>query len=105
MRFTDSQHLFPGERRGQEQHKTRFTTNNMGSSASTLSDVVFKSLLKDMTVETKGLIIAEIVKKCNEILIDNPGNRCAKYAAEYLSSEEGKSLSNEGESKQVTQRR
>mmetsp|Transcript_17062 Transcript_17062/g.26627 ORF Transcript_17062/g.26627 Transcript_17062/m.26627 type:complete len:468 (+) Transcript_17062:2282-3685(+) len=67
----------------------------MGSSASTLSDDIFKSLLKDMTAETKGLIISEIVKKCNEILVDNPGNRCAKYAAEYLSSEEGKSLSNE----------
>ena len=53
-----------------------------------------------MTLEMKEMIAVGITKKCNEILVDNPGNRCAKYAVEYLSSDEGKNLSNEGKTKQ-----
>jgi len=46
----------------------------------------------DMTAET----YQKLKEKCKEVYEKNPGNRCAKYAIDYLDSEEGKSLSNEG---------
>ena len=33
---------------------------------------------------------------CKKILADNPGNRCYKFAIEYLNSDEGKALLYEG---------
>ena len=33
---------------------------------------------------------------CKKILSDNPGNRCCKFAIEYLNSDEGKALIHEG---------
>jgi len=44
-----------------------------------------------MTAET----CQKLKEKCKEVYEKNPGNRCARYAIDYLDSEEGKSLSNE----------
>lgn len=46
----------------------------------------------DMTAEMRQ----KIKEQCRGVYEENSGNRCAKYAIEYLDSEEGKSLSNEG---------
>ncbi len=63
--------------------------NIMGASSSSLS--------LDMTPETLDNLKEELLIKCKEILVNHPGNRCCKYVVEYLASEEGKSMSNEGE--------
>jgi hypothetical protein len=42
------------------------------------------------------LLREEIFEQCEEILRDYPGNRGCKYAKQYLETEEGKSLSDEG---------
>lgn len=55
------------------------------------------SLTPDMTPETLEGYKAELLTKCEEILVENPGNRCCKYVIKYLESEEGKELSVEGE--------
>ncbi len=55
------------------------------------------SLTPDMTPETLEGYKAELLTKCEEILVENPGNRCCKYVIKYLESEEGKKLSVEGE--------
>ena len=68
----------------------------MGSSVSTLSADILKKLIKEMTPEMKDALTLEIVKKCKDILKKYPSNLCCKYTIEYLESEEGKSLSNEG---------
>lgn len=38
---------------------------------------------------------AKILEDCKEILVDNPENRCCKFAIEYLNSDEGKALLDE----------
>jgi len=50
----------------------------------------------DMNAETLETLKSMLVSKCLDILKDHPGNRCCKYCIEYIQSEEGKSLSNEG---------
>lgn len=37
----------------------------------------------------------EVLKQCEDILQDNPGNRACKYTVEYLSTDEGMNLSDE----------
>lgn len=54
------------------------------------------SLTLDMTSETLESLKVELLAKCEKILVDNPGNRCCKYVIEFLNSDEGKKLSNEG---------
>ena len=68
----------------------------MGSTASTLSTDILKNLMKNMSTDMKDALALEIIKKCADILKENPGNRCCKYTIEYLSSDAGKALSNEG---------
>ncbi len=60
----------------------------MGASSSSLS--------VDMTNETLDSLKLELLAKCEEILVEHPGNRCCKYTIEYLDSDEGKNLSNDG---------
>ena len=60
----------------------------MGASSSNLSN--------DMSPETLDGLKSELLTKCEEILEKNPDNRCCKYVIQYLDTEEGKSLSNEG---------
>lgn len=59
----------------------------MGASAS--------SLTPDMSTETKDLLKAELLTKCEEILVKCPENRSCKYTISYLKSDEGSKLSNE----------
>jgi len=51
------------------------------------------SLTSDMTPETLEGYKAELLTKCEEILTENPGNRCCKHVIKYLASDEGKKLS------------
>lgn len=39
---------------------------------------------------------AKTLSDCKEILVDNPGNRACRFAIEYLNSDEGKALNDEG---------
>lgn len=61
-------------------------------SASEFLDSINLSLSDD----EKNKLITDLIEKCESVSKENPGNLCAKYATEYLKSEEGKSLSNEG---------
>ena len=54
------------------------------------------SLTPDITPETFEGYKAELLTKCEEILVDNPGNRCCKYVIKYLEGNEGKNMSVEG---------
>ncbi len=54
------------------------------------------SLTPDMTPETLDGFKAELSTKCEEILAENPDNRCCKYVIKFLSSEAGKTISAEG---------
>jgi len=58
----------------------------MGASVSTLHN--------EMSAEERSALLTELLSKCRAILEDNPGNRCCKHVVTYLSSEEGKALSN-----------
>ena len=61
----------------------------MGVSASSLSP--------EMTPETLEGYKVELLTKCEEILVENPGNRCCKYVIKYLlESEEGKKIAVKG---------
>ena len=51
---------------------------------------------KDLTSETRDAFVADLLEKCSAIFEEHPENRCAKYAVEYLKSDESKSLSNDG---------
>jgi len=46
--------------------------------------------------EAKDKFIQELVAGCQDVLKSNPGNRCAKYAVDYLESDEGKGLDVKG---------
>jgi len=61
----------------------------MGASASS-------SLSLDMTPEVRDSLLSELLAKCEEVLSENPDNRCCKHAIQYLNSDEGKNMSNEG---------
>ena len=61
----------------------------MGASAS--------SLVPDMTPEVRDSLKAELLAKCESVLAENPENRCCKYAVQFLGTEEGGGMSNEGE--------
>ncbi len=54
------------------------------------------SLTPDMTPETLEGFRAELLTKCEEILAENPDNRCCKYVIKFLGSEEGKKISAKG---------
>lgn len=54
------------------------------------------SLKSDMTPETLEGYKAELLTKCEEILMENPGNRCCKHVIKYLASDEGKKMSSKG---------
>ena len=60
----------------------------MGISASALTP--------DMTPETLDGYKADLLTKCEEILAENPDNRCCKYVIKFLSTEEGKKLTASG---------
>jgi len=53
-------------------------------------------LLQGLISENREEFVIKLTEKCKDILKENPDNRCAKYALEYVSSEEIKLLSNEG---------
>ncbi len=55
------------------------------------------SLTPDMSPETLEGYKAELQTKCEDILAENPDNRCCKYVIKYLATDEGKSLSPKGE--------
>jgi creatine kinase len=50
----------------------------------------------ESNIKPWALLRKEISEQCKEILKDYPGNRGCKYAKQYLETEEGKSLSDEG---------
>lgn len=64
-------------------------------SASKILDSLSNLSLSD---DEKNKVINDVIEKCESVSKENPGNLCTKYATEYLKSEEGKSLSNEGKS-------
>lgn len=49
-----------------------------------------------MTVERKKVCQECIIAKCKDVLKENPENRCCKYVLQYLATEEGKTLKDEG---------
>ncbi len=49
--------------------------------------------------ESWGILKDKVFEKCEKILVDHPGNRACKYTIEYLKSDEGKNLSEEGKIK------
>lgn len=55
------------------------------------------TLTANSTAEDRDAFIAKLLSDADEILAKNRGNRCAKYLLDYLTSEEGNKLSNDGE--------
>jgi 5-methylcytosine-specific restriction endonuclease McrBC regulatory subunit McrC len=46
--------------------------------------------------EPWGILKDQVLVQCEKILVEHPENRACKYTIEYLKSEEGKNLSEEG---------
>lgn len=55
------------------------------------------AISSDISPEDRAKLTEQLITKCKEVLQQNPNNRCCKFAAEYLKSDEAKSLSNAGE--------
>ena len=55
------------------------------------------TLTANSTAEDRDTFVAKLLSDSAEVLAKNPGNRCCKYLADYLKSEEIKELSNDGE--------
>ena len=49
-----------------------------------------------MDLETKHQFIKDVIAECEKVLVENTGNRCAKYCKEYLASSDGKDLDSKG---------
>ena len=64
----------------------------MGASSSSLVSL-------DMSKDTLDGLKTELLAKCEDILSKNSENRCCKYVIDYLNTDEGKNLSNEGQLK------
>lgn len=64
---------------------------------STIMGISASSLTPNTSPETLEGYKAELLTKCEEILVEHPGNRCCKYVIQYLASDEGKKLSPNGE--------
>ena len=69
----------------------------MESSPSSSSPACFELDCSSPKMRSKSL--EELVAKCQQVLKQNPNNRCCKYAIDYLSSEDVTILSSEGTSK------
>ena len=54
------------------------------------------TLTANSTTEERFTFVAKLLSDSAEVLAKNPGNRCCKYLANYLKSEEVKELSNDG---------
>ena len=54
------------------------------------------TLATNSTAEERAAFVAKLLSDSAEVLAKNPGNRCCKYLADYLESDEGKDLSNDG---------
>ena len=54
------------------------------------------TLTVNSTTEERDTFVARLLSDSTEVLAKNPGNRCCKYLADYLKSEEVKELSNDG---------
>ena len=67
----------------------------MGSTASTLSHEILSDLVSNMTSETKDALLVTIQRRCEKVLSSYPNNRCCKFAAEFLSTEKAKHMSND----------
>ena len=50
----------------------------------------------NMDLETKHQFIKDVIAECEKVLVENTGNRCAKYCKEYLASSDGKDLDSKG---------
>jgi len=59
-------------------------------------DSFSSALFQGLISENREEFVIKLTEKCKDILKENPDNRCAKYALEYVSSEEIKLFSNEG---------
>jgi len=59
-------------------------------------DSFSSALFQGLISENREEFVIKLTGKCKDILKENPDNRCAKYALEYVSSEEIKLFSNEG---------
>ena len=60
----------------------------MGSSASLLNE--------SLSPDQRETLVEALLKKCEEILVENPDNRCCKYVLEFMKDGKGKTLSDEG---------
>lgn len=54
------------------------------------------TLTANSTTEERDAFVAKLLSDSAEILAKNPDNRCCKYISDFLKSEEGKELSNDG---------
>ena len=50
----------------------------------------------NMDLETKHQFIKDVIAECEKVLVENTGNRCAKYCKEYLASSDGKDMDSRG---------
>jgi hypothetical protein len=50
----------------------------------------------NMDLETQQQFIKDVIAGCEKVLVENSGNRCAKYCKEYLESKDGKDLDAKG---------
>ena len=82
-RFSSS----PGTHNSSRTSRTRFPSIMLD---------VSKPFPADASPEDRIAFLGEVLSLAKSILEDHPGNRCCKYLLEYLDSDEGKNLSNEG---------
>ena len=73
------------------------STNRFPSFALPVPNMSSLTLTANSTTEDRDTFVAKLLSDSAEVLAKNPGNRCCKYLAEYLKSEEAKKLSNDGE--------
>ena len=60
------------------------------------------NLSVDIDIEIKQHFIEDLITECKKVPQENPGNRCAKFCEQYLSTKEGKSLDGQGKCEQGT---
>jgi hypothetical protein len=51
----------------------------------------------DISPEDRSKLTEQLISKCQEVLKQNPNNRCCKFSVQYLGSDHARSLSNAGE--------
>ena len=57
---------------------------------------IAKRFPDNISPEDRSAFIGQVLSLAESILEEHPGNRCCKYLLDYIDSDEGKNLSNEG---------